>query len=185
MQRTLHQQDLKIARKALAGSPRARQQFAERMVCVARILKVSNSRLGDPLDGEDLQDLIQETLATLWRRLPTYAGMAALETWAFRFCQFGIATFLRKRERQRAFSWAALETLEQPSPADYQHVHQALDRISPEGAQIVRLHHFEGRSFEQIGRDFGTPASTVKSHYHRAIARLRDLLTPDHREIGQ
>src|SRR5262245_50605321 len=90
--------DLALARSAAKNEQPAVDQFFARMRCVPAILAAKNRRLGSPLTDEELNDLAQDTLALLWRKLGTFAGLARLETWAFRFCVLELMNALRKKK---------------------------------------------------------------------------------------
>jgi RNA polymerase sigma-70 factor (ECF subfamily) len=183
----LHVADLELVRAALGGSLDARRRFAERLRCVPKILVVKNSHLGRPLSDPDLEDLVQETVLTIWKRLASYEGRASLETWAYRFCHFVLLRHLRGLDRR------ALEKMievKDPSgarawsPARFEEVYHALSRVRPSESELLHLRHFEHLSFEEIGARLGLPPSTVKNHYRRAAARLRELLEPRAQEAS-
>lgn len=183
----LHERDLKLARDALAGSADARHEFVELMACVPKFLAVMNARMGRPFSDDALQDVVQETLVEIWRRLDSYAGLASLKTWAHRFCQQVLSSRLRSvRRRPRSVE---LEVSSEPgaelgSSLDYEHVYQALERVDVLGARIVRHKHFDHLSFEEIARRLNLPPSSAKSHYQRTLARLREILDPLRKEAG-
>jgi RNA polymerase sigma-70 factor (ECF subfamily) len=182
-----HAADHALAGEAVAGSHAARKQFAERMRCVPKYLAVMNLRCGRPFTDHELEDLMQETLVELWRRLDSYAGLASLQTWAWRFCQQVFSSRLRSA-RRRPPSVAIDETRSQGAPAqgslDYEYVYLAIDRLDPRDASIVRLRHFDQLSYGEIGKRMALPESSTKAAYHRALARLRELLHPLQREAG-
>ncbi len=182
-----HPQDLQLVRDALAGSSESRERFALRMECVARILAEKNRRLGGPLNSSELEDVVQDTVTSIWRRLKSYEGMAALETWAYRFCQYELANRLRRRSRSPEKP-LSLEDEELVDPQhrkqlDHDEVYQALDRVGGEEAVVVRLKHFEQMSFSEIGVRLQIATATAKSRYYRAMKRLEILLRPQHREV--
>jgi len=176
-----HAQDYELASAALAGSLPARQRFSQVMTCVPRILAVKNLRLGGVLSTAELEDLSQETVLTVWRKLETYRGAAALTTWTYRFCHLGLLAFLRKRA-SRAPNVEYEESESAPVISDamrFDHVYRALDRVDSEDAEVIRMKHFDSLSFDQIAERKSMPASTVKTNYYRALKRLRDILGPD------
>ncbi len=182
----LHDQDRRLARAAVNGVTEARHQFAQRMRCVARILTVKNTRLAIPLNQEELSDLVQETLVSIWKRLDSYEGLASLETWSYRFCQHTLSNFLRVRSRRRdqiSVDSTDYRDPRAPAAADYEEVYRALDRMDSESSQLIRLRHFEERSFREIAEALSIPLSTVKAHHQRAIQRLRELLDHEYREV--
>jgi RNA polymerase sigma-70 factor (ECF subfamily) len=184
--------DLRLAREARSGSPAARREFIERMRCVPRMLAARNARLRNPLRHEDLEDLSQETLVAIWRRLDSYAGLSALESWAYRFCHLTLSHHLRVRARgavpqaMRAYGAAVAGSAAEPvaGPAGsgmdrvlrYEELYGAIDRLEEAEARMIRLKHFDRLTFEEIAERVGQPESTVKTAYYRAMARLRERL---------
>lgn len=179
--------DLLLARDSLAGSLTARREFVERMKCVPKFLAVLNSRRGRPFSDHDLEDIVQETLVEIWRRLDSYAGLASLQTWAYRFCQHVLSSRLRSAHRLEG-RIIHLETGERESPCttslDYEYVYRALEKVDDMDARIVRHKHFDHLTFEEIGQRLAMSQSSAKANYHRALARLRDILDPLRREAG-
>jgi RNA polymerase sigma-70 factor (ECF subfamily) len=55
----------------------------------------------------------------------------------------------------------------------------AVDRLSMPQKSAVLLFYREGKSCEEIGRVLEMPAVTVKSHLHRARAKLRGALSAE------
>ena len=180
----LHEQDLHLSRSALAGSLSARRAFAERMQCVPKFLSVLNTRAGRPLSIEELEDLVQETLVTIWRRLDAYAGLASLDTWAYRFCQFSLAGSLRRKQRQplRVELNESHDQEAQAAPADHEGLLRALERLPEADAHVVRLRHYDRLSFDEIADRTGLPFGSVRARYYRVLARLRELLEPIRKE---
>ena len=69
-----HSADLRLVREILAGRSDAVERFIDRMRCVPLILAKRNARRGSFLNNEDIEDLTQEVLAIVLRKLDTYAG---------------------------------------------------------------------------------------------------------------
>ena len=164
----------------MSGSDHARTEFVERMKCVPRILAAKNARMGSPLNDADVEDVVQETLVAVWRRLPTFEGRAALETWVYRFCHLTLCKFLESRRRVPR-PVETLEDVEEETPSDpqkYEQVYRALERIDQDEAAVLRLKHFEQQTFEEIGRRLAVSPNTAKTRYYRGLERLRDLLEP-------
>ena len=53
--------------------------------------------------------------------------------------------------------------------------------LGPPGSDIVRLKHFEDESFSDIARRLEMPLGSVKTHYYRALEKLRLVLEARHR----
>jgi RNA polymerase sigma factor (sigma-70 family) len=61
---------------------------------------------------------------------------------------------------------------------EFEGVHLALARLDPPADDIVRLKHFEELTFEEIGQRLLLSPNTAKTHYYRALVRLREALAP-------
>ncbi len=182
--------DLELVRGVLRRNAASVEAFVERMRCIPLMLAARNARLGYPLKAEEVQDLAQETLVAIWRRLPAYEGLARLESWIYPFCSFLLLNELRSRRRHPRSNElrGAVEPAGDVALAsgdEYLQLHEALDRIEPEEGAVVRLKHFEGITFEEISARLGISSNTAKSRYYRALRRLKSMLSKFHREEGE
>jgi RNA polymerase sigma-70 factor (ECF subfamily) len=53
---------------------------------------------------------------------------------------------------------------------------RAIEQLPEEDRTLVMLHHFEGKSHEEISAVMRLPVGTAKSRLNRARLRLRDIL---------
>lgn len=128
------------------------------------------------------EDLVQETMLTVWRKAsyfdPARAGVA---TWVFTIARNIRIDYMR---RQRDPSTLPPDPEDGPdtledgllgAERDAQ-VRQALTALSPEQQTIVRLAYFSEKSQTEIADELGIPLGTVKSRTRLAMNRLRALL---------
>lgn len=54
---------------------------------------------------------------------------------------------------------------------------RAIGGLPPEQREVIHLHVFEGRTFQEIADECGESINTVASRYRYALARLRHALT--------
>jgi len=130
---------------------------------------------------DDAPDLLGETMVVAWRRVGELPeGDERARMWLF-----GVArgTLLNHRRGQRR-RWALadrirLQVRESPtSPAadERAEVRDAIDRLDPDLAELVRLVHCEGLSLVGAAELLGIPASTARGRYQRAKEKLRVAL---------
>lgn len=134
--------------------------------------------LGVPLAADEVEDLVQETLVALWRKLDAFDGRVRIETWTAGFALFELMRRLRSNRRfaeMIARSAHAHEPHMEPALEfdQVERVQQALDTLDPAEARIVRLRYFDELSFDAIAHELGQAASTVKTRCYRALDRLR------------
>lgn len=185
-------EDLALVRQVLRGNRALLGDLAERLRCIPRMLQGFDQRSGRPLGPEELADLSQDVLVLAWRKLGDYEGLATLEGWAYGIAVLEFRNAVRRKRRlgQEAQliasrSGARADAASDPDPWAFEEVHEGLRRIGREEAQVIRLKHFEGRTFEEIGRTLGISPSTAKARYYRGLEELRPLLTAHPRETSE
>ncbi|TAJ17695.1 MAG: sigma-70 family RNA polymerase sigma factor [Planctomycetota bacterium] len=175
--------DLELARAARGGDRGSTDRLVERLTCVALFLNTQNRRFGGMFDGEALRDLDQECQAIAWTKLGEYEGRGPLEAWVYRICALQFMNAVRRRGRRGTTSIDAheleLPTVGEPSEwaaDDLQRLRVALCGLSDVEQRVVRMRHYEQLGFPEIAAELAMPVNTAKSHYHRALIRLRDRL---------
>lgn len=128
---------------------------------------------------DDAPDLLGETMVVAWRRvreLPTDAERA-------RMWLFGIARgTLRNHARGERRRWALADRIRDhatpvTAPADEgSEVRDAISRLEPELAELVRLVHWDGLTIAEAAALRGVSASTARGRYARAKEQLRAAL---------
>lgn len=176
--------DVVLVRDSLRGQKRAVETLVERMRCIPRILAAKNRRLAQPLAPAELEDLVQETLTAVWRKLPAYDGRARLETWAYSFCLLELLHTLRAKSRRPAhladehlLPAEARPPVDRGGGVDDERVHASLARLDPADADVLRLKLFEDCTFREVGQRLELPVNTVKTRYYRALAKMRGRLS--------
>lgn len=131
---------------------------------------------------DDAPDLIGETMVVAWRRV----GDLPPDIERARMWLFGIAraTLLNHARGQRR-RWALADRIrlepsaERSGPAADAgaEVRDAIARLDPEQAELVRLVHWDGFSLVEAAELLGIPASTARGRHQRAKDELRTALS--------
>lgn len=130
-------------------------------------------------------DLVQETLFTVWRKAALYADdRGSVATWVF-----AIARNLRIDRLRRETPWHELPEGRQeeasaevpPDEALYEkerrmRVGTVLAALPAEQRAVVHLSFVDGLSHSEIAARVGVPLGTVKSRMRLAYQRIRDAL---------
>ncbi len=170
-----------LVQAALRGDPEAIEQLANRLRCVPRILRGSNARMGRPLDEHDLADLSQDVTVIILEKLDQYAGRAPFEAWVYRICRLELMNGIRRKGRGRASGEIDFEQIpdapdHQAEATDAEVVHGLLARLGGVEAEVLRLKHFDGLTFEEIGSRLGISPNTAKTRYYRGMVRIQSWL---------
>ena len=173
--------ELAFVRAVRAGVATAVATFQERLLCVPRYLAVLNRRRGYALDEHDLNDLVSSAVLIALTKLGEYQAHAPLEGWLCRLCHFEFLNALRRRARERRRNAPLpeeddVEAAAGPDRHAHDEVHRALERLGGVEAEVVRLKHFDGLTFAEIGARLGMPPNTAKTRYHRGLDKLARIL---------
>lgn len=175
-------EELRLVRRAKRGNAEAFRELVEAykdrlFAFVWRMLR----------NHHETEEICQAAFVKAYESLASYSSNYAFSTWlftiAYRLCLNG----LRKR---KAFSgetdFSHIGDGREDAPLALANSEEAerlrdliwaaVDRLSPPQKSAVLLFYREGKSCREIGLVLGIPAVTVKSHLHRARARLRELL---------
>lgn len=171
--------DLRLVEAVLSRDPRAADQLVARLRCVPRILATFNHRTGGWMSADDLGDLAQDVVVTLWKRLESYTGQAALETWIYGFCYHEFMNAMRKRQRRGETTGVEEpgSARDQPPRAlEYESLYRGLLALDGAEQRVIRLKHFDELTFEEIGTRLELSSNTAKTIYYRGMKRLGEHL---------
>ena len=134
------------------------------------------------------EDLFQDTMMAVFQRLGDFRGEAPLGAWVRQIAVTRCLMYLRSPWHRARLHWEFGEDDDSPRPsmlpvtpatsADAVDIERALAGLTPVGRAVVWLFEVEGYSHEEIARLFGRSVSFSKSQLARALARLRQGLTP-------
>ncbi len=173
--------DLELVHSILEKRRERLVEFLDRLACIPRILHARNRAMGRPLDDSELDDVAQDSLSVVWRKLPKFEGRSSLETWTYRIVVFELMNAIRRRSRRRWQTEGGTALLDAQAPSvepfeDYSDIYLALDELRPEEASVIRTKHFDNQSFAEIAEKTNEAQSTIKTRYYTGMKRLQVLL---------
>lgn len=174
--------DVKLVSASLQRKPDAVMQLMTRLDCVGRILVAKNRSLGSPLNHAELEEVGQEVLTIIWRKLDQFEGRSSLETWIFRIAVLELMNRVRYTSLRRTSEVSERElieaagTVDPPSLEEFEFVHEALESLSEHERATVHAKHFEHLTFREIAERTGSSENTIKARYYRGLDHLRSKL---------
>src|SRR3982750_3770110 len=132
-------------------------------------------------DRGQAEDLVQEVFTRVWRKAETYdPARASFRTWLYGIARNAIIDQKRRAAVRPAIAAHPVESDEQGSLDTSLEqallrwqVTAALERLTPEHRQVIRLAHFQGLTLREIADRTGIPLGTVKSRTSYALRGLR------------
>lgn len=145
-----------------------------------RLFALARSRLG----GDEIaEEITQSVFATLADKLSSgdYKEQGRFESWLFRIAMNRVRDEARRRKRptvpMEQAADAAAPSASQASEGELESLRAALSRLEEADREIISLRHHAGLSFKTIADLLEQPLGTVLARHHRALGKLRDLLT--------
>jgi RNA polymerase sigma-70 factor (ECF subfamily) len=183
--------DQRLHRDLLAQTPDAVETLVERYG--AKTYRLALRITGSP---EDAQEVSQDVLWTVVRKIGTFKGESALGSWIYRITANAAYEKLRGRRGKDEVSWEALLpsfdteghlvdpghdwTLSAEDPAlrdeARRRLRDAIDSLPADYRTAFVLHDMEGLSNPEIADLLGISLPAVKSRVHRSRLFLRQRL---------
>lgn len=180
--------DRTLLERCLAKKPRAWEDFVDRfMGLVLHVINhtaQSRSILLSPSDREDLAAevvlaLVNDDFAVLRR----FRGKSSLATYLTVIARRVVVRKLLESRSATPLGAVAVTALAPESNAiqriaDRDEVERLLEQLDGSEAQVVRMFHLEGKTYQEIGRTIGVPSNSVGPMLSRLRSRLRDANQP-------
>ncbi|MDB5460696.1 MAG: polymerase subunit sigma [Caulobacteraceae bacterium] len=168
---------------AAIAADRSRETFALLFDHFAPRVKGYLLKLG--AQPELAEELVQETLLTVWRKAAYFdPSRASASTWIFTIARnLRIDALRRERHPEDLIDEPQLAPAEDVRPDDAlsaiereRRLRLALQTLPRQQAEVVELSFFRDRAHAEISQDLGVPLGTVKSRLRLAMVRLRAQL---------
>lgn len=123
-------------------------------------------------------DATQQTFIKAWQAATTYDPTRELAPWIYAIARRTAIDLYRKQSRSVVTDDVVIEVNPPGLDTVWEvfEVRSALDRLSDEERQVIKLSHFDGLTHVEIAEHMDIPVGTVKSRSHRAHQKLLELL---------
>ena len=128
---------------------------------------------------EDAEDALQDVYLSIHKSAHLYKPMGRPMEWIMTVTRNICTTRLRERKKQQPLDHEeqAIDYFDTSQSDDRIALNEALKELSDEERRVVLLHSVAGLKHSEIATVLGLPTSTVRSKYHRALKKLKKLLT--------
>ncbi len=181
--------DRELLERCLARKPGAWERFVDRFLgLVCHVIQHTARSRSFTLTEQDVEDLASEVFLTFLKDdfavLRRFRGQASLATYLTVIARRVVVrellhrkthvplSALAEEEARHEASWPAQEQ----RYAEREEVDRLLAELPDSEAQIVRMYHLEGKSYEEISAEMGIPVNSIGPTLYRARARLRSVV---------
>ena len=177
--------DRQLLQRCLSRQPRAWEDFVDRFLgLVVHVVSHTTNSRSIAIAGQDLEDLASEVFTALladdFAVLRRFRGQSSLATYLTVIARRVVVRELLKRriipnqsdtgEIDQVADGA--ESVEERL-SNREEVERLLDELQGEEADVVRLYHLEGKSYDEISRQIGVPTGSVGPTLSRARSKMR------------
>ena len=175
--------DRNLLQRCLARRPRAWEDFVDRfMGLVIHVVNHSAESRSRRLTVEDREDLVAQVFMAFVRDdlalLRHFRGDSSLATYLTVVARrVVIHELLKQKGPARSSNGAAAEAAHDAAVerrvSDREEVERLLAELDAAEAQVVRLYHLEGKSYQEISDAVGMPENSVGPTLSRARRKMR------------
>ncbi|MFG0328304.1 MAG: RNA polymerase sigma factor [Phycisphaerales bacterium] len=185
-----------ILERAANGDQAAWREIVDRYA--RRVFGLIRAQCRDP---ELAEEITQSVFCTVASKVGAeqeagsgYTEQGRFESWLFRIAMNRLRDEMRRRNRHAvpvdhatlgglSLASEEVDDLGADERAETRRdLRDAIARLSPEDREVIELRHLGGLSFRQIAEALDQPLGTVLARQHRALKKLRAMMTPDESE---
>ncbi|TML75122.1 MAG: sigma-70 family RNA polymerase sigma factor [Actinobacteria bacterium] len=131
-------------------------------------------------DRQVAEEVVQDVFTRVWRHADSFdPSRASFRTWLYGIARNAIIDVKRRSAVRPALAASDTDLDSDPSDDSIERalltwqVSAALERLTPEHRQVIRLAHFQGMRLREIAELTGLPLGTVKSRVSYALRGMR------------
>lgn len=177
--------DRQLLQRCLTRQPKAWEDFVDRFLgLVVHVVRHTSTSRSIAVSEQDLEDLASEVFITIladdYVALRRFRGQSSLATYLTVISRrVVVKELLRRRIVPNQAEAGDMHNVEDNAGAaeerlsNQEEVHRLLGELDGEEADIVRLYHLEGKSYQDISRETGVPVNSIGPALSRARAKMR------------
>jgi len=169
--------DFELVRKFNAGDESAFNEIVKKYQ--KKIYWHARQMLGDHLDADEVT---QEVLIVLYKKLKTFNFKSSLFTWIYRIVTTRSLNQIKRNQLKKFLSFENANESEFAEKKDIiddiinkeklEKLNKILQKIPPKQRQVFVLRNFEQLSYEEISKITGKSIGGLKANYFHALKKI-------------
>jgi RNA polymerase sigma-70 factor (ECF subfamily) len=176
--------DFELVKKYLDGDERAFNEIVRKYS--EKIYWHARRMLGNHLDADEIT---QEVIIVLYKKLKTFNFNSSLYTWIYRITSNLCINYINKNKIRRFFSFGEPSTENITTTEDIvknledreelRRVEEILQTLPPKQREVFILKRFEELSYPEISEITGQAVGTLKTNYFHALKKIMQRIKND------
>ncbi|MGQ9904949.1 MAG: RNA polymerase sigma factor [Anaerolineae bacterium] len=183
-----YEKDINLAKMMSCGNEDAVGIFCEAYIDKLHHYVVSLAR---DLNEQDIEEIVQITMAAATANIESYKGKSSLQTWVFSMARHKLYDLLRKRHSRNQHEVTFSHMPEHWDPAHdgrveeeildkefREQVRRAVSQLPPQEAEVISLRYMVGMGTDEIAQIIGKSQRVTQKILTQARMRIRSFLLP-------
>ena len=128
-------------------------------------------------DAADANDILQETMLSIWQSIKSFQHDSSFKTWAFTIARRRLADFYRNKKVDNVpldDNLRAEDGL--PDSITRMDISAALSKLSDDESELVHLIFHSQLSYKEVSELLNIPVGTIKSRMSGIKSKLKKLI---------
>lgn len=172
--------DFELIKKFLEGDESAFNRLVIKYQ--EKIYLLARKMTGNHLDADEV---VQEVLIVLYKKLNTFEFKSSFYTWLYRITLTRSLNYLKRRSIKELLPLSGLKnklnedndpliTVENREKVNT--IEKILQKIPAKQREVFILRNFEQLDYEEISNITGTSVGALKANYFHALNKIKDLM---------
>ncbi len=133
----------------------------------------------------DADDVVQEVLMVLYKKLNTFEFKSSFYTWLYRITMTRSLNYIKRRSLKEFLPLSGLKSkmndnndplILVENKESILRLEKSLQKIPVKQREVFILRNFEQLDYDEISKITGTSVGALKANYFHAINKLKDIL---------
>ncbi len=133
----------------------------------------------------DADDVVQEVLMVLYKKLNTFEFKSSFYTWLYRITMTRSLNYIKRRRLKEFLPLGGLKSkmndnndplILVENKESILRLEKSLQKIPAKQREVFILRNFEQLDYDEISKITGTSVGALKANYFHAINKLKDIL---------
>ncbi|WP_290664861.1 RNA polymerase sigma factor [Ignavibacterium sp.] len=172
--------DFELIKKFLDGDESAFNRLV--LKYQEKIYMLARRMTGNHLDADEV---VQEVLMVLYKKLSTFEFKSAFYTWLYRITMTRSLNYIKRRSLKEFLPLSSLKTkvnekndplISVENKEKIMKLEKILQKIPSKQREVFILRNFEQLDYDEISRITGTSVGALKANYFHALNKVKDMM---------